>query len=123
MRHTAWSWHLASLQLLLDFAGVISTYLGIEYVYIDLNTKALNCFRAKNLKFYAADTTDLNDILLRVSAFGLFVYALFSIIAGARYALVKEQNLLVLVTGAITVFQVNSTYLVKFLLPKSMIFF
>lgn len=63
--------------------------------------------RAKNLKFYAADTTDLNDILLRVSAFGLFVYASFSIIAGARYALIKEQNLLVLVTGAITVFQVS----------------
>lgn len=63
-------------------------------------------YRAKNLRFYAADTTDLNDILLRVSAFGLFVYATFSIIAGARYALIKEKNLLVLISGSITIFQV-----------------
>ncbi|XP_065206172.1 proton channel OtopLc isoform X2 [Planococcus citri] len=62
--------------------------------------------RAKNLRFYAADSTDLNDILLRISAFGLFVYATFSIIAGARYAFIKERNLLVLITGSITIFQV-----------------
>jgi len=52
------------------------------------------------------DTTDLNDILLRVSAFGLFVYATFSVIAGAKSALTEQKNLLVLISGSITIIQV-----------------
>nr|CAD7432807.1 unnamed protein product [Timema monikensis] len=62
--------------------------------------------RVQNLKFRAEEQSDLNDILLRVSAFGLFVYAVFSVIAGSLAAFTHEPNLLVMVTGLLSVFQV-----------------
>ncbi|XP_014208353.1 uncharacterized protein LOC106639324 isoform X1 [Copidosoma floridanum] len=62
--------------------------------------------RIQNLKFKAEEQSDLNDILLRVSAFGLFIYAVFSIIAGSLAAFTHEPNLLVMVTNAVAVVQV-----------------
>ncbi|XP_033210631.1 proton channel OtopLc isoform X6 [Belonocnema kinseyi] len=62
--------------------------------------------RVQSLKFKAEEQSDLNDILLRVSAFGLFIYAAFSVIAGALSALTYEPNLLVMVTGLLAVTQV-----------------
>lgn len=64
------------------------------------------------MKFRAEEQSDLNDILLRVSAFGLFVYAVFSVIAGSQAALTDEPNLLVMVTGLLSILQV----IVKFYL-------
>ncbi|CAH0561215.1 unnamed protein product [Brassicogethes aeneus] len=63
-------------------------------------------FRVQQLKFKTEEQSDLNDILLRVSAFGLFLYAIFSVIAGHLNAFTKEPNLLVMVTGALSVLQV-----------------
>lgn len=63
--------------------------------------------RVKNLKFKTEEQSDLNDILLRVSAFGLFLYAVFSVIAGALNAFTHEPNLLVTVTGLLVILQVN----------------
>lgn len=48
----------------------------------------------------------MNDILLRISAFGLFVYSVFSTIAGSLNALESEPNLLVCITGSVAVLQV-----------------
>lgn len=63
--------------------------------------------RVQTLKFRAEPQGDLNDLLLRISAFGLFAYATFSVIAGALGgALTKEPNLLVTVTGALAAVQV-----------------
>ncbi|XP_073996788.1 proton channel otopetrin-like a isoform X6 [Rhodnius prolixus] len=62
--------------------------------------------RVQSLKFRGDEQSDLNDILLRVSAFGLFVYAVFSVIAGSLTALVSEPNLLVMITGILSIFQV-----------------
>ncbi|KAK9509148.1 hypothetical protein O3M35_006529 [Rhynocoris fuscipes] len=62
--------------------------------------------RVQGLKFRGDEQSDLNDILLRVSAFGLFIYAVFSVIAGSLTALVSEPNLLVMVTGILAIFQV-----------------
>uniref|UniRef100_A0A336KNR1 CSON013446 protein n=1 Tax=Culicoides sonorensis TaxID=179676 RepID=A0A336KNR1_CULSO len=62
--------------------------------------------RVALLKFRIEEQSNLNDILLRISAFGLFVYAAFSIIAGALNVLESEPNLLVLVTHGTSVLQV-----------------
>lgn len=72
-------------------------------------TLLLNCyvyFRVQGLKFQGEDQSDLNDILQRVSAFGLFVYAVFSVIAGSLTAMTSEPNLLVMITGNLSVVQV-----------------
>ncbi|XP_034246096.1 proton channel OtopLc isoform X2 [Thrips palmi] len=60
----------------------------------------------QSLKFKRDEQSDLNDILLRVSAFGLFIYATFSVIAGSLLATKKEPNMLVTVTSALSVLQV-----------------
>ncbi|XP_037918939.1 proton channel OtopLc isoform X3 [Hermetia illucens] len=62
--------------------------------------------RVKSLKFRCEEQSNLNDILLRISAFGLFVYSVFSVIAGSLKALESEPNLLVTTTGILAVFQV-----------------
>ncbi|CAK1551670.1 unnamed protein product [Leptosia nina] len=62
--------------------------------------------RVQSLKFRSEEQSDLNDILLRVSAFGLFIYAVFSIIAGGMGAFTHEPNLLVMITGCLSVLQV-----------------
>lgn len=62
--------------------------------------------RVQGLKFQGEDQSDLNDILQRVSAFGLFVYAVFSVIAGSLTAMTSEPNLLVMITGNLAVVQV-----------------
>ncbi|KAL0883764.1 hypothetical protein ABMA27_015867 [Loxostege sticticalis] len=62
--------------------------------------------RVQSLKFRSEEQSDLNDILLRVSAFGLFVYAVFSVIAGGMGAFTHEPNLLVMITGCLSVLQV-----------------
>lgn len=64
------------------------------------------CYRVQGLKFKGEEQSDLNDILLRVSAFGLFVYSVFSIIAGSLAALTSEPNLLVMITGILSIVQV-----------------
>lgn len=58
------------------------------------------------MKFRCEQQGNLNDILLRISAFGVFVYSAFSIIAGALNALTSEPNLLVCITGSVVVLQV-----------------
>ncbi|XP_041972637.1 proton channel OtopLc-like isoform X4 [Aricia agestis] len=62
--------------------------------------------RVQSLKFRSEEQSDLNDILLRVSAFGLFIYAVFSVIAGGMGAFTHEPNLLVMITGCLSVLQV-----------------
>lgn len=58
------------------------------------------------MKFRCEEQSNLNDILLRVSAFGLFIYSVFSLIAGALNAHKDDQNLLVTITSSIAILQV-----------------
>lgn len=58
------------------------------------------------MKFRCEETGNLNDILLRISAFGVFIYSAFSIIAGALNFLTSEASLLVTVTSSVVVLQV-----------------
>ncbi|XP_056646059.1 proton channel OtopLc isoform X2 [Diorhabda sublineata] len=62
--------------------------------------------RVKSLKFKKEEQSDLNDILLRISAFGLFLYAVFSVIAGHLHAFSQDANLLAMITGILVVIQV-----------------
>lgn len=58
------------------------------------------------MKFRCEEQSNLNDILLRISAFGLFIYSVFSVIAGSLKSFESEPNLLVMVTGILAVVQV-----------------
>lgn len=61
------------------------------------------------MKFRCEQTGNLNDILLRISAFGVFIYSAFSIIAGALNLSptnLHEPSLLVTVTSSVVVLQV-----------------
>lgn len=69
--------------------------------------------RVQSLKFKTDEQSDLNDILLRVSAFGLFVYAVFSVIAGALNMFTHEPNLLVMITGLLAILQVIALCILK----------
>ncbi|XP_011290961.1 proton channel OtopLc isoform X10 [Musca domestica] len=62
--------------------------------------------RVKNLKFRCEEQSNLNDILLRISAFGLFTYSVFSVISGSLKVLEHEPSLLVTTTSAVAVLQV-----------------
>ena len=59
------------------------------------------------MKFFGEREEELDDILLFVSAFGLFAYAVFSAIAGSLSAFTEEPNILVMVTGSLSIIQVN----------------
>ncbi|XP_031339922.1 proton channel OtopLc isoform X6 [Photinus pyralis] len=87
---------LMVLSIFAIFIGFIRTSLMPS----DLNS------RVQALKFKVEEQSDLNDILLRVSAFGLFLYAVFSVIAGSLNAFTKQPNLLVMITGLLSILQV-----------------
>ena len=59
------------------------------------------------MEFYGEREEELDDILLMVSAFGLFAYAVFSTVAGSLSAFTEEPNLLVMVTGILSIVQVR----------------
>lgn len=66
-------------------------------------------FSVSKLKFRCEETGNLNDILLRISAFGVFIYSAFSIIAGALNIdpyNIHEPSLLVTATSSVVVLQV-----------------
>lgn len=90
--------------------GLLAIYLAdvshCALMVLSIFAIIIGFIRVKNLKFKAEEQSDLNDILLRVSAFGLFLYAVFSVIAGSLAAFTHEPNLLVMVTGALAIFQV-----------------
>ncbi|XP_063223412.1 proton channel OtopLc isoform X8 [Bacillus rossius redtenbacheri] len=90
--------------------GMLAIYLAdvSHCVLMTLSIVAIiiGFIRVQNLKFRAEEQSDLNDILLRVSAFGLFVYSVFSVIAGSLAAFTHKPNLLVMVTGLLSVLQV-----------------
>ncbi|CAB3373036.1 Hypothetical predicted protein [Cloeon dipterum] len=90
--------------------GLLAIYLADVSHCVVLSLALLAIFigfcRIRSLKFHTDVTNILNDILLRVSAFGLFIYAVFSVIAGSLSAFTHEPNLLVMVTGILVVIEV-----------------
>nr|CAI5848712.1 unnamed protein product [Callosobruchus analis] len=91
-----------------DF-GLLAIYLAdvshCALMVLSIIAIIIGFFRVQSLKFKTEEQSDLNDILLRVSAFGLFLYAVFSVIAGHLNAFTREPNLLVMITGALSVLQ------------------
>lgn len=103
--------------LILFFVLARHPELGLLAIYLaDVSHCAIMLFsivaivigfcRVQTLKFRSEPQSDLNDILLRISAFGLFIYATFSVIAGALGAFTREPNLLVMVTAGLSIVQV-----------------
>lgn len=88
----------------------------LAYYLADASHAGLMCFailailigfcRVQSLKFRCEEQSNLNDILLRVSAFGLFLYNVFSLIAGALNIYKDDQNLLVTITSSVAILQV-----------------
>ena len=83
------------------------------YPYILLNgiNKYLNSFisiRARHLHFHADHTEELGNILLRISALGMFAYSVFSMIAGALTNSVSnyEPPVLVFFNGLLSLIEV-----------------
>ena len=89
----------------LEFTG----WFLIMFYGLHLNTFSGN--RAKELEFHpAAHTEELGDILLRISAIGIFLYSVFSMVAGALTKHSSEEPpVLVLITGFLTAAEVGST--------------
>lgn len=102
MQATEFWWSLPSLLFWLDSAGKFKKFL----VLIKASITFFCLCRVQSLKFRIEETSNLNDILLRVSAFGLFLYSVFSVIAGALNLHKDDQNLLVTITSSIAILQV-----------------
>jgi len=62
--------------------------------------------RVRRMKFHGEDDSTVTNILLVVGACGVFAYATFSIIAGCLGDYRKLPNLVVMVTGIISIVQV-----------------
>lgn len=69
-----------------------------------------DCFgqRARHLEFHADHTEELGNMLVRISALGIYAYSAFSIIAGAlAESSADEPPILVLINGMLTVLEVT----------------
>lgn len=83
-----------------DFSHCAITLLSILAIGIGF-------FRIKYLRFIPERKDPLRDLLLSVAAFGLYVYAMFGIIAGTLSPPSYTPNLLVMVTSCLTIAQVT----------------
>ncbi len=64
-------------------------------------------FRVGKLKFHGEAQSFLGDILLGVSAIGIFGYSFFNLIAGGLGIHTDLTNILVMAVGGITIIQVR----------------
>merc|ERR1719219_3248560 len=62
--------------------------------------------RVRKMKFHGEEHSVLSDVLLKLSACGVFTYSTFSIIAGCLGDYRKMPNLVIMVTGIIAIIQV-----------------
>lgn len=81
------------------------SHCGIKVLTIAAIT--VGFFRIKSLRFHADRKDHLRSILLSVAAFGLYVYAMFGIIAGSLLPKDHIPNLLVMITSILTIVQVT----------------
>ncbi|KAH7955132.1 hypothetical protein HPB49_024718 [Dermacentor silvarum] len=81
------------------------SHCGIKVLTIGAIT--IGFFRIKSLRFHPDRKDHLRSILLSVAAFGLYVYAMFGIIAGSLLPKDHIPNLLVMVTSILTIVQVT----------------
>lgn len=66
----------------------------------------VGCCRNPKLKFSFDKPDVLDAILLRISAFGLFVYSVFCVLSAALSSLLEVPNLLVLVSAGLAILEV-----------------
>ncbi|XP_076319583.1 proton channel OtopLc-like [Tachypleus tridentatus] len=64
-------------------------------------------FRVRSLRFSTYRKDQLRDIPLRLSAFGLYIHAMFGMIAGSLSSVSYIPNILLLVTSCLTLLQVT----------------
>ncbi|CAN8032659.1 unnamed protein product [Ixodes persulcatus] len=81
------------------------SHCGIKVLTIGAIT--VGFFRIRSLRFHPDRKDHLRSILLSVAAFGLYVYAMFGIIAGSLLPKDHIPNLLVMVTSILTIVQVT----------------
>ncbi|XP_064482140.1 proton channel OtopLc-like isoform X2 [Ornithodoros turicata] len=81
------------------------SHCGIKVLTIAAIT--VGFFRIRSLRFHPERKDHLRSILLSVAAFGLYVYAMFGIIAGSLLPKDHIPNLLVMVTSILTIIQVT----------------
>lgn len=81
------------------------SHCGIKVLTIGAIT--VGFFRIRSLRFHPDRKDHLRSILLSVAAFGLYVYAMFGIIAGSLLPKDHIPNLLVMVTSILTIIQVT----------------
>ncbi|XP_037087635.1 proton channel OtopLc-like [Pollicipes pollicipes] len=77
-------------------------------LFLMMLASLIGILRSRRLKFAYDKPDDLDAILLRVSAFGLFLYSMFCLIAAALSPMQNVPNILVLVTSALVILQVMS---------------
>ena len=74
---------------------------------VSLIAMAIGAYRARELQFHSDHQEELGNILLRVSAIGIYAYSLFSMIAGALTPpTTEEPPLLVLINGLLSLVEV-----------------
>lgn len=105
--HSYWILLYFVALILLWFCFLFIILLAFDVPHRSHHLKSAFRYRVQGMKFRTEEQSDLNDILLRVSAFGLFIYAVFSVIAGALNAFTHEPNLLVMITGLLSIAQVR----------------
>ncbi|XP_028967086.1 proton channel OtopLc [Galendromus occidentalis] len=82
-----------------------SSHCGIQILTI--LAILIGFFRVRKLKFHPSRNEHLRSILLSVSSFGLYVYSVFGIVAGALLPKSHAPNLLLLLTSILTIVQVT----------------
>ena len=81
--------------------------LGDKIMTFEVRSFPFPFFRVQKMKFHGEDQSFLGDILLRVSAAGIFAYSVFNVVAGGLGVHSDLRNLLVMAVGGITIIQVQ----------------
>jgi len=77
---------------------------------VSLAAMAMGTYRARELAFHPEHTEELGNMLLRVSAIGIYAYSAFSMLAGAltnNPSKPDEPPMLVLINGLLSVIEVS----------------
>ena len=78
---------------------------------VSLAAMAMGTYRARELAFHPEHTEELGNMLLRVSAIGIYAYSAFSMLAGAltnNPSKPDEPPMLVLINGLLSVIEVRT---------------
>lgn len=77
-----------------------------------MTSLCLLCSRVRQLRFFPEREDFVNTLFLRISAFGILLYALFSTIAGSMYIITEfdEPHILVMVVNLLVGLEVSFNF-------------